>query len=364
MLEKGKISSKQAIYLLIITIISTAIIFLPATIYSKAKQDSWLSVILVGFFGILIAYIVAKLGIMFRDKTIIQYSQLILGRRLGQLAGLIFVIAFLYTNTVVIREFAELLVGAFYPTTPKSFFVLIIVLMSAYATYQGLEVIARVNEILFPIFIILIISIFFFNITEMNIQHLTPILANGITPILRGASSQTVWYAETIIMAIFIPFLNIPTRAYRVTISSVIFVVLFGILAMTGIIAVFGDQTSNLTFPFLALGRYIDIANFLQQLDSFILLIWVSGVFIKITVFHYCAVFSLSQLLKLESYKPLILPIGAIIAILSIIFWKDTTQLTYQLATYINNIYTISIGSLLVILFIIAHIQKYFSKND
>lgn len=363
MLEKGKISSKQAIFLIIITIISTAIIFLPTQIYSASKQDSWLSVIFVGFIGIFLAFIIAKLGIMYRDKTIIEYSQIILGQRLGQIIGLIIFLSFFHINIVIIREFAELLVGAFYPDTPKIFFTIAIIAISSYALYQGLEVIARVNEILFPIFFIMVMSIFFFNIPEMNINHLTPVLANGLIPVLNGMYSQTLWYIELIIMTILIPSLNIPTRALKVTFSSIIFVVLFGIIAITAIIAVFGQETANLTFPFLSLGRFINIANFLEQLDSFILFIWVAGVFIKITIFHYCAVLSLSQLLKLKDYQPVILPIGVLLSILAIIFWSDTNQLTFQLHTYINPIYTFGLGGILVLLFLIAYLKNYLAKN-
>lgn len=364
MLKKEKISSKQLTYIIFITIISTGMIFVPKRIYSIAGQDSWLSVILGGLIGILLAYFISQLGLIYRDKTIIEYSQIILGKTLGKIIGLSIFLAFFFINSVVLREFAELLVGAFYPHTPKVFFIIAIIFVSSYALYQGLEIIARVNEILFPIFMILIIFIFIFTISEMNFQKLFPILANGILPVLKGAYTHALWYVEIIILSFFIPSLNVPTRAQKASILGVTFVILLSLVMMTGIVAVFGKETSTLTFPVLSFGRYVNIANFLEQLDSFILVIWVAGVFIKITVFQYCSVISLSQLLKLTDHKPLILPISILQTILAIVLWNNTAQLTFQLFSYINSIYTIGIVSLLTLLFVIAQIKKLSDKRN
>lgn len=362
MLKKEKISSKQVTYLLFITIISTAMIFLPARFYSVSKQDSWIAVILGGLFGILFAIIVSKLGIMYQDKTIIEYSQIILGKTLGKIIGLIFFLAFFYINIVVLREFSELAVGSFYPQTPQIFFLIAMILVSTYAVFQGLEVIARVNEIVFAIFCFLVLVLFFFNIPDMDFKQLAPILANGMRPVIKGAYSPALWYIELIVLTIFIPSLNIPTRAIKASVLSIVLIIILGTMTMIGLVAIFGQQTATMTFPFLSLGRFVNIANFLEQMDSFILLIWVSGVFIKITVFHYCTVFSLSQLLNLKDYKPIIWPLAVAKVVFAVILWNNTTQMIFQLNTYINNIYTIGIGGLIALLFIIAQIQRHLSQ--
>ena len=87
MLEKEKISP-QVIFLMIVTIISTAIIFIPVRLYTVAEQDSWLALIFGGLLGLFIVYIIAQLAGMYRDKTSIEYSQIVLGGGLGKVAGL------------------------------------------------------------------------------------------------------------------------------------------------------------------------------------------------------------------------------------------------------------------------------------
>lgn len=358
MLEGGKINSRQAIFLIIMTTVATAIIFLPSKIYSDATQNSWLSVLIVGSFALVLAYIISDLGLMFRDQTIIQYSETITGKLFGKVFGLLLCISFLHVDAIIIREFADLLVGAFYPDTPKIFFVIAIIFTSAYALFHGLEAIARVNEILFPIFFISIISIFLLSINDMNFENLTPFLADGIIPVLKGAYSQMTWYTEIVVLAVFIPFLNIPEKAKKISFLSMFFLILLGFTSMIGIITVFGEKTASLTFPFLSLGRYVSIADFIERLDSFILLIWVAGVFIKISVFHYCAVLSLSQLFNLRDYKPLIMPTGAILAVFSIILWSNTTQVTEELGSFLNVFYSSVHGGVPILLYLIAKLRR------
>jgi spore germination protein KB len=86
---------------------------------------------------------------MFKDKTIIQYSETIAGRIPGKLIGLIYCGFFIYIDAVILREFADFFTSVFFPETPLVFFSISIILASIYAVRQGLEVIARVNEIFF-----------------------------------------------------------------------------------------------------------------------------------------------------------------------------------------------------------------------
>lgn len=363
MLEKEKISPQQALFLMVITIVSTGMIFLPIELYNRAAQDSWLSIIFGAMIDVILIYIISKLGLMYRDKTIIEYSQVIFGKTLGKFAGLFVFLIFLFLNTVNLRQFAELTVGAFYPLAPTTFFVIAIILVSTFALYQGLEVIARVNEILLPFFFSFLFAILFFNIPEMNFQHLTPVLENGLIHVFQATSSQALWSVEFIVLAILIPSLSIPTKARRVSFLSLLIVNGFGLVLLTGVIAVFGKETGNLSFPFLSMGRMINIANFLERLDSFILAIWVAGGFVKITVFYYCAVLSLSQLLQLTEYRSLILPLGAIQTVFSIILWNNTAQLIFQLGTYINTIFTTGFFSLIISLFVVAEIKNHLQNK-
>lgn len=358
MLEDGKISNRQIIYLLVIVVTSTAILFLPTMIYKVAKQDSWLTLVPLVAFGIVVAYIITSLGLMFKDKTIIQYSEIIVGKVLGKIIGLIYCVFFIHIDMVIIREFSELLIGPFLSETPILFFTVGIILASIYAVRSGLEVIARVNEVIFPLFLIAVGGIILMVVKDMEFKNLTPVLAEGLIPVVRGSYNQTLFISEIIVMAMFIPYINIPQKARRSAFIVVVIIGLIGMLIMIGIITVFGTQTDRLDYPFLSLARYVSIAGIIERVEPLILFMWVCGVFVKIAVFHYCAVLSLAQWLNLKDYRPLVVPIGVILVVFSIILWGNIAQLTVQLTKILPIPYLIVEVGIPAVLLITAKLRK------
>ncbi|MCK4260309.1 MAG: endospore germination permease [Halanaerobiales bacterium] len=358
MFESTKISNRQIIFLLIIVISSTGILYLPTSVYKEAKHDSWVSVIAVTLYGIITAYVVVTLGVMFKDQTVIQYSQKIVGRTFGKVIGLSYFVFFIHLNTIVIREFTELLQGPFFAETPLLFLTIGIILPSIYALYQGLEVFARVNEIIFPIFFLIVIGIFILSYRDMDFIKLIPVLAEGWMPVAKAVYYQTTWFGETSVLLILIPSLNLPEKVRRSAIISVIFAGILVLFSNVGVILVFGSQVGQLTYPFLTLARYVSLAETFERLDSFVVFIWVLGVFVKIAILHYCAVICFTQLFNLKEYKKIIIPIGAMLVVLSIIQWSNFLQtmgtLTKRLVTPYGTMQLV----IPLILLIIAKLRK------
>ncbi|MFA6807515.1 MAG: endospore germination permease [Eubacteriales bacterium] len=358
MLEDGKISNKQIIFLIITIITSTTILLFPSLVYKEAKQDSWMTLFFLMVFGIIVVYIITTLGLMFKDKTIIQYSEIIVGKVLGKILGIIYFVFFIHINAFIIREFSELLLSSFYPETPMLFFAIGIIIASTYAVRSGIEVIGRVSEVLFPIFIIVISGIVILAFKDMNFNNLIPILANGWAPVLKGTYYEFLLIGETIVLAMLIPYLNIPQKVRKSGIISIVSTCLLGILILGGIIAVFGEQTGYLRYPFLAVARYVSVAGIVERMDPLIMIIWIGGVFVKISVFHYCAVLALAQWLNIKDYRPLVLPVGGIMVVLSVILWENIAILSEQLTGIVIIPYlTIQVG-IPVLLLIIAKLRK------
>ncbi|MDN5362830.1 MAG: hypothetical protein PWP70_1877, partial [Moorella sp. (in: firmicutes)] len=143
MREEGYISARQAAILLWFAILPTAILFLPSLLALQAQQDAWLATIMAALIAGVVALIVYLLAYRFPHYTLFQYCELILGRWLGKTTSLIFILAFLLLNAVVIREFSEFLTVAVMPETPSLFFTISIAVVAVYAARNGLEVIAR-----------------------------------------------------------------------------------------------------------------------------------------------------------------------------------------------------------------------------
>jgi len=94
MLEKGRISSRQFFFLILILILSVSLFNLPTIIISRAKQDVWIAMLIALGIDAVVAVVLYVLGRRYPNQTMFEYSEEILGRFLGKGVGLIFAFFF------------------------------------------------------------------------------------------------------------------------------------------------------------------------------------------------------------------------------------------------------------------------------
>jgi len=333
MLEKGKISSLQAVLLMISLIMPTAVLTVPSLVVGPAGQDAWLSIIVAALAGLLIAWLAVNLSLRFPGKTLFEYMEQILGTFAGKLAGVLYIWWFLHTNALVIREFGGFLVAAVMPDTPLVVFHIMVVAVAAYAVRGGLEVLSRANQLLIPLTVLLAL-VFILSVPLMDFARLQPVLEAGLPEILKGAAVPASWLGEIVIIAMILPYLNKPGQSYRVAIASVLAVSFFMAMSILEALLIFGPNvTMSWLFATFNAIRLISIANSVERLELIIVMSWVLGGFFKVGVFYYAAVLGSAQWLKLTDYRPLVLPVGIILVALSVLIHDNNVELVSFLST-------------------------------
>ncbi|GKX31052.1 germination protein [Vallitalea longa] len=356
--ENGKISYKQIVSLIIMTISPTAILYLPTLIYKEAKQDGWISIIVVTVYSLFLTFVINKLNLMFVDKTIIEYSVDIVGKYFGKTIGLIYCVMFINLNSTVIREFSEFLAGPFMMETPILFFTIGIMLPSIFGVYKGIEVIGRTAQIILPIFIGAVVIIIILGIKDMNFSNLQPIMEDGFVPVLKGATRQMSWFSQPMILVIIMPFINNPQKVGKTSYLAVILTSFLILSVNISIITTFGCQTKIMIYPFLSFARYITALGFIERLDSIIMFLWIGGVFVKIVVLHYCSVISISQLFQVKDYRKLSIPVGIILIVISTVAWKSLVELKDYIKSF-NYYFNVSIqAGIPITLIVIEKIKR------
>lgn len=91
MIENGKISPLQFGIVVFMFALGSTALLIPAILVSIAKQDAWISVLLIIGTVILFISLWIRLYKKFSNENIIQYSERILGKWLGKMVGMIYV---------------------------------------------------------------------------------------------------------------------------------------------------------------------------------------------------------------------------------------------------------------------------------
>jgi spore germination protein KB len=364
MIEKGKISGSQMAIMMNPAIFATVMLLVPAITAKHAHQDMWLSPIwasLVGFTAVFLAY---KLNKLYPQQTLIEYSELILGKVFGKIIGAVYLFFYLHVSGIVVREYGEFVSGTFLPHTPMVFVFGTMLLVSAFAVYGGLEVIGRCSEIIVPVVLLLYLLIFIMLIKDLHIQNMLPIMENGLTPSLLGSVVPQSWFSEYILITFFLPYLADQNKGLKWGMISVASVMFFMVLTNFTSLLLFGNLSSVLTYPVMVATRYISIAEFLEHLEAIVMAIWVAGTFIKITVFYYTLVLATAQWLKLTDFRPLVFPIGFLLIVFGIWSAPNLQELAHFLSTS-AAFYFLSIQIFFpILLLLIALIRKKFQQKN
>lgn len=365
--EKGKINTVQAILLMVVMVLPTAFLFVTSVTSHLAKQDGWISLLLAIFTAQIIGWVAVSLSLRFPGKTLFQYVELILGRWPGKLAAFLYVLWYIHINGEIIREYGSFLVAAFMPETPISVFMLLILAISAYAVRNGLEVFSRINEIILPLILLMVVVMTILVTQEMDIKRLLPVyVENGPIPIIKAAFMPAAWMSEIVMMVVLTPYLRKTEDAYKVAATATLITGIFLLISFVGGIATFGPEVNaGWLFPDLNKVRMIHLANFLERLEVTVMVVWVAGALVKITVFYWAAVLGSAHWLELRDYRPMVLPVGIILFATSILLHDSILDLfTFLGTTWPPFALTTFQGGFPLLLLLIALLRRKGGKSN
>ncbi|WP_205672449.1 endospore germination permease [Ammoniphilus sp. YIM 78166] len=358
MIEKGKISALQMAFMMYPLVVATGDLLIPAITGKLAERDMWLSPIWASLGGFLTVYVVYQLSRLYPKQTIIQYSQQIAGRIPGKLLGFLILFYIYYADSMILRQYGEFVVGIFLPTTPMILVIGSMTLLSAFAVGGGVEVLGRESQMFVPIVILFWILTILLTLPDMETDNMFPILAKGIMPSLLGSIPPMGWFTHFMVLAFLLPFLGEGEKGLKWANISVIAIMVTLAAINIAVLLVFGGLSAKLIYPAMSVARYISLADFLEHLESITMAIWVVGVFLKFSVYYYALALGTAQWLNLSDYRPVVFPLGFLLAASSIWMGPNLSYLASFLGT-IAPFYNISSELLIpILLLLIALLRK------
>lgn len=327
-MEKVRISSKQLFAIIVLFELGSSLV---VGLGLNAKKDAWLAILLGWVGGMSILWVYTSLFRQFPDLSLIGYLQTIIGKYVGWLVGLIYIVYFIYIAARVLRDFGELLFISAYDLTPLLVINCLMIVTIAYVLHKGLEVLVRTGEVFFIVLItILLLGSLLIVISGLiDVKNLLPFLEKGWKPVLKAAFPLTFTFpfGEMITFTMIFPYVNNSKNALKVSYGALtLSALILSFIAFINLGVLGVDIASRATFPLQVTVSKINIANFLQNLEVLSLLTLIIGGFFKISLFFHTAVIGAADLFQIEKKERLILPIGIVILLLSVQMAKSLTE--------------------------------------
>ncbi|WP_406676273.1 GerAB/ArcD/ProY family transporter [Moorella sp. ACPs] len=327
--EKGRISLWQFFMLVTGFLIGTSTLIIPV---GPAKQDAWISYLLAGTMGLGAAYFYTALARRFPREIPVQYATRVLGRWLGTCCNLIFLWYALHLAALVLRNVVELYKLVILPQTPMVVVAGIFAGLAAYAIRLGIEIPARLSELLIPFAIAAILLLTALAVFVPGLVHweaLLPVMEKGPLPVLRGVTPAFVFpFGESVFFLVILPFLTEPGKSFGPFAGAVVTATLLTALVLVRNIIVLGaSEAARMNFPSLIAIQMINIGDFLQRMEPVIIFVWSFTILLKLTIVYYVFTLGTAQLFGLKDYRSLVLPAGLLLTFLSMSLYENFAQM-------------------------------------
>lgn len=325
---KPRISPGQLFSLIILFDMGTALV---VSLGIKSEKDAWLAILLGTGGGLLLFFVYTALFRLYPKLPLTGYIRAILGKWIGFALGLLYILFFLYGAARDVRDGADLIVSSVLDQTPIIVISAVMIMSVAYVLNKGIEVLARTAQIFLVILGIvgLLSNVLLLFSDAIEINRLFPILGDGWGPVIKTTLKQTIQFphSEVICFTMLLPYLNQSKKGVRAGFTAVLISGFILSYSSALNIAVLGtDLVGRATFPMLNMISLINIGEFIQRLDVFVVLTLIIGDFFKVAIFFYAGVMAAADVFQIRDHRKLILPMGLLILLNSMMITSSFSE--------------------------------------
>jgi len=311
---KAKISRLQLFLLIPNILFGKAIGITAGVMVRKIGGDTWISMIFGFFIGTILICLLTYLSSKFPEKTIIGYSEELLGSGLGKLIGVIlaifFVIAYGTSANVLILHVKEY----FLVETPFIVLCFVYTLLCMYGVYLGIEVVVRFSLLGLIMLLGITLTMVTGTFNDFNFIKLQPLMDKGFI----ADMESSVYPFSDLAMAVFVvgilyPMLNKKEKMGRILFGSILLSTVMIVIWPFFETGVMGE--SLMKEYVIVCMEQIRCAQFTRYLPRYELLMvsfFTFSIFVQSVAMFYCASHSIKQVLGIKKDKYIIICLSVI----------------------------------------------------
>lgn len=175
-----KLNQWQMLLLTISFLVGSSLLLAPNLTSFYSKQDAWLSMIIALAAGLILNWLWIYLLSKYQYQSIFVIAEKAVGKWIGGLISLLVVFYALHLCSYVVRNVSNFMISSVLPDTNAWTFQMMLIIVSLYSCYYGLNNIARVNEFLNPIMGVLFLVSLLLTLNRFELHNLKPFWSNHL----------------------------------------------------------------------------------------------------------------------------------------------------------------------------------------
>jgi len=339
---KDKISTRQAMLLFLTIVYSPTVRFMGGFTADRAKQAGWLAPIFSLIPLLILIMILQSIYIKYKDVSLMDAIYDILGKPIGKCIILVYIIWIGILNSLYVRYYAERLTISTYENTDYKVFIITMLILVLLILPHGIKVLARMNEIIFPILLIVFIIFMVLLIPNIDLAKLTPISYTDIIPMFNASIGINGLWGYVLFVFFIGDKIKDKENIQNAGIKASMFLVVATILIIIASIGTLGHTIIKRTsLSFLAAVKEISYFGVIDRLESIQVVTWVLSDFMIIAVFTYIILDLIKSFLNLKKTSYLINISLVLLYVFSVYLGRNIFELqtfSGDFAIYFNSI--------------------------
>ena len=362
-MTKSKIGTTEAIMLVLTIIITHTISSLPREILVSTKSATIINLIFVSILAILFSYLVVRLMKNFGGCDIIDISEYLGGKIFKNIVGIIFILYFLVSSSILLRNFCESLKIIYYPMTNTLFIIALFILAICTANRLDFNASLKTNLLIVPLVLTSIVFLFFANMNKFVSERAFPIFGDGLFNTFILGLGNLAAFGGITFLYFLPPYLKKPEKMKKIALVSIGTSAIYLIFCVSTLLFMFSFfiNTNEIT-PLYNATRYIEFGTFFQRLESVFLLIWILAYACYLSITSKFAMSIFKKLTHIETKKPLIDIFGILIFGIALIPKNYAISAKFETEIYPYLVLSITFGLGISIL-LLANLMKKKSKS-
>jgi len=283
---KELITTKQAISILILFLLGTALVLTPG---SEAKQDVWIVLLIAMGAALPIYFIYGRILYLFPNKDLYLIINQLFGAVFGRIITLFYIWYSIHLGALVFRNFSEFVQIVTFINTPQTVTIIAAGVTCIVFCKSGFEAIGRWSSFILPVIFIIFFVNMTFAIPGMNIDHLKPVLFDGMKPVMSSVFTVLSFpFLEAVLFIGVFNTLKEKEKIYKVFFIGLLLSGLLGLGTNLRNILTMGVDLVQITyFPTYTAVKLVDIGELFERIEITVALVLTFGGIIKVCICSY-----------------------------------------------------------------------------
>jgi len=319
-MNHSKIGTIESIMLILSIVIIHTVLSLPKTLLTHTNSATLLNIVYVTIIALLLVYFIYRLFKRFPGMDILDISEVVGGKVFKKVLGTIFIVYFIVSSSIFLRNFCECLKIVYYPATNIMFVILFFIIAICATNHLEFNATLKANLLIIPVVLLSIIFLFCANFRNFSPQRVFPILGNGFVPTFITGIGNLFSFSGIVFLYFLPPLLKDPSQFKKVSLLSVILSSIYLILAVSITLFMFNFFiTTDEIMPLYTAATYIEFGTFFQRLESIFLLIWMIAFACYLSIVSKFSIHIFKKISNVKNIKPVIYPFCLIMLAIALV---------------------------------------------